>query len=841
MPDTVSANYADTANINKLFSKFLEKARHQRFQFERDWFQGVLYYSGSQWVVWDRDRRQWRKKSGPRWFPTPVTNVIAEKVEDNVSSLIQETPVVAWVPETEDPEDIAAAEVADRVDEVISDEAGRERMKRRLATWVVLCGDGFVESYYDPDPEHGTAFLHHEECQDCGFVGGPKDFRNSQGKCPMCGGDTVLPAFEVTGARCDQCGMEGPAEMAHQECPMCLDAMMQQQAMQAMQPPQPVMDPMQQQAPPLSPMGEPTAPPPDPMMGAAPPPGPEMMQPGMPPEQAVPQVGTFKPVHSNEKVGEEVPRGKMCQKIRSAFEVFFDHSRVDEFTPDGGLRWVITTDLIDKDEAKNKYGVADHELSTTENTAETSLSKQYRQSLAVLTSDGYSGQGAMAARGGASKSDEIVLETLYMLPNKEFPEGLHVQRINGENGKIINPGPLPYHDTNGKAFIPIVHFPFKIQAGRIWGKTIVSDLIPLQDQRNQAEAMMKLCEQRMANPVWIMPKGMVERTPTGEPGEVVWYRPFGDGVGRQNEPKRIEGVDPGQYFRYRIESLDAKIEQLSGSFGVSHGEPPPGVTAASALALLAERQGRAVSPQTRAWEQGWERVAWQQMMIFREYAADTRVRAIKGNNSAWQVEKWSSADLSGRINARVEVGSATPKSQATQRAQVEALTRMGVVNVMDPNVQHSVLERFGETSLMSHVDIDVKYAQKEQERWLRLTRNEEGGELPMIDPLFDAHPVHAQEHIKFGKTDDYREVKRRAMAGDEIAGAFVMAFEQHIQEHMQAVQQAEAEAMAQEQAAQQENGPGAGRPPDTGAVLARGARAPQEEGTRTVMEPRDAG
>ena len=810
----------DPGSVNKLFDKLLEKARHQRYQFERDWFQGVLYYSGSQWVVWDRDKRQWRKKQGPRWFPTPVTNVLAEKVEDNVASLIQETPAVAWVPETEDPEDIATAEVADRVDEVVADETGRERMKRRLATWVVVCGDGFVESYYDNSPEHGTAFLHYKECSECGFQAGPKDFRLSEGKCPQCSGNTVLPAFEITGSRCSECGLAGPVEMLGQECPQCLDAMMQAAT-------QPAMDPMAApQAPALSPMGEPAAPPQGMEMGAAPPVEP-------------PTVGTFKAVHGPEKVGEQVPRGKLCQKVRSAFEVFFDHPRVDEFTPDGGLRWVVTVDLIDQDEAKDKYGLSESELSGGESAQDSSLSKMYRESLAVLTSDGYSGSGQQTYRGTGRSGEQVVVETLHMLPTTEYPDGLHAVRVNGSNGRVIDPGPLPYHDTNGKPFLPIVHFPFKIQAGRIWGKTIVSDIIPLQDQRNQAEAMMKLCEQRMANPVWLLPKGMVERAPTGEPGETVWYRPFGDGMGKQQEPKRVEGVDPGQYFRYRIESLDMKIEQLSGSFGVAHGEPPPGVTAASALALLAERQGRQVSPQTRAWEQSWERVAWQQMMIFREYAADTRVRAIKGNNSAWQVEKWSSADLSGRINARVEVGSATPKSQATQRAQVEALTRMGAVNLMDPNVQHAVLERFGETDLVGHTDSDIKTAQKEQERWLRLTRNEEGGELPTVEPLFDNHAVHATEHIKFGKTDDYREVKRRAMAGDDVAAAFVTAFESHLQEHMQAVQIAEQEAMAKEQAAAEAKNAGPGRPSDSGAVLSRGARAPQEEGTRSVLEPRD--
>ncbi len=779
--------------VNKKLNKLLERATYQRYHFERQWFQSVNYYAGNHWGIWDRAKRQFRSKRTPKWWPRLVTNVFAEKIDDNIASLLQRPPHLSWLPETDDPADIATAQIADRIDETIGEEAKRIRDARILATWMTLCGSAYVESFYDNSQDNGMAFLQFMECKDCGMVGMPSMFHEANSHCPNCESERLQEAHQRVGSSCQECGVMAGPESAFEPCPQCLEEQLRTGAVSA---PTPRLD----------------------------------------------------PVHSEERMGQEVPRGRVGQRIRSPFEVFFDHFAARDFTKEGGLREVLIMELMDKSEAKTLYGEAG--ITGAGTSVGTSLSMLYLEQLSVLgnSGDAQSGQSGASVMGGGSgrANDWVLRETRYALPEKEeSPQGAMTVRVNGASGKIVEHGPLPYSDTNDIPFIPLVHFRFKYQPGRVWGKTVATDLIPLQDQRNQSEAMMVLAERRCANPVWVLPSNVVDRAPSGQPGEVVWYKPWGAGTtGRQPIPQRQPGVDPPQYFQQRMAQLDEAMEKLSGSYGVAHGEAPKGITAASALALLGERQQRQVAPQINGWEMGHEAVGYQQMMIFKKYGVDPRLHMRMGQDKLWQIEKWSAADLTGKITVSVEFGSASPKSAAQERAQIEGLVTMGIVDIADPQIRRKVLQKFGESQLIESIEIDSLYAQKENDRFMGLVKGRSDGELPELRKLFDNSPVHVVEHINLGKTEEYRLLQRRANRGDEEMQFLLEQFEDHLKAHLKIIQE-EAEAeMAKEaemaaigKGGSEGPGPGAGRPPGGGKVFDRGVRAPEEERSRTVLEP----
>lgn len=801
-----------------LLTKYLRRSRQLRQHFEREWFQYVLFYSGNQWIIWDRKRQQWRNKKGPDNLNYPVTNVFAEKIDDNVASLVKQSPTKNWRPETDDPDDIATAEIADRIDEVIEAECGRKRYMREFASWAVLCGSAFIETWYDNSEEFGTVFVQFDQCQACGATGPPSEFKPNgpaqPGQCPACAHGRHKPAFEMRGSSCDNCGFEGDAEFAFGACPQCtVNA-----ASMAAQPP------------------------PDTAIGQEMNP---LAEPGMP----EPEIGVMEPLYDqSQPVGEDYPRGKVQMKIRSPFEVFVDHAQIEDMTPSGGMRWCITVDLIDAEEAREKYNIKPGKP-TSDSPTQGGVSELYRESLALLSNGlGIESSGLYGAvRGAGSPSGEAnttIVETLWMLPNKDYPQGLRYVRVNGENGDSVELDPIPYHTSRGEEFIPLIHYRFKVQPGRFWGKALSVDLVPLQKQRNMTEALMVMSERRMAMPNWLIPVGLVKTPPTGEPGEIVYYKSLGDGTqSRGSIPQKLDGVEPARYFMYRLEALDQKMEQIAGSFGIAGGEPPKGVTAASAIAILVERQQHQISPQMEAWEQSLEELARQQMNIFRELAVDDRILAIGGRNSVWKTERWSAADLSGAVNVSIEPGSAMPKSNASQRASAEALVRMGAAPIEDPQVRRKILERFGETSLIENEDIDQLSAERENDKFWRLSTGKSGGDLPFFREEIDNHPVHLERHLLFAKSDDYLLLIQKSQAGDQESTAIMAAFDQHIQHHKQSIikeMQAEQAAQSGQQAPEGQQGdwrPGPGRPDNTGAVLSRGARAQGEEGTRDVLEP----
>jgi len=818
---------------NLLFKNF-KKACELRQQFERDWFLSILFYSGNQWLDWSRSRKQYVSKRAPSGITLPVTNIFAEKIDDNVASLVKQPPNKTWSPETDDPDDIATAEIADRVDEVIAEESRRKAMMRGFATWAVLCGTSFIENWYDNNEEHGFVSVALEQCQNCGAYGNPATFKRdgpmNPGQCPECGHGKHKPAFEVIGASCPQCGyMSQDPEDAFNECPQCLMASITgQQIPLDLATAQEGLNPLEQD-PTLS----------EPPVEIDPSPGTQ-------------RIGNMAPIYDERQpVMEEYPRGRIMMKVRSPFEVFVDHAKVMEATPDGGMRWYITVDLIDRDEAKEKYGYTPGDADKSSSASSSGgTSEMYRQSLALLSTDlgvtassidlGSGGRGVSAG----SSSDTVVMHTMHMLPTKDYPEGLRVAVLGGKSGKVVELDPLPNTDSKGKPFLPLVAYRFKEQPGRFWGKGLAVDLVPLQKQRNLTEALMIMIERRMAMPNWLIPLGIMKTLPAGEPGEILEYKSLGDGTqGRNSVPQKLDGVPPSNYFMSRLESLDMKMEQLSGSFGIAGGEPPKGVTAASAIAILVERQQHQISPQVESWESAIEAVARQQMDIFRKWAVDERIRSIRGRNSVWKTERWSSADLSGNVNVKVEPGSALPKSGAADRANAEAIVKLGAVDPSDPKVRYNLLERFGETNLVSHQQVDEVSAERENDKFFRLATGQHGGDLPDFNFEIDNHAVHLEKHLEFAKSDDFSLIRKRGNAGDDEAFALHATFMQHITEHKQAILQ---EQMAMAEAAgasQQPNGqqgdwqPGPGRPKGTGNVLSRGARAQSEEGTRAVLEP----
>ena len=169
-----------------------------RWSFERLWFRSVLYYLGNQWLTWDARSRRWREKKLRKWVPKPVTNRYASTV-DTICAAIQSTKVLpsCW-PATQDPEDQGAANVADRVIDVIAQEMKSERARGKIAKWMTLCGDAFAFIYYDKeDATLGKTKIANLSCMECGAQGQPVEFEQA---CPQCGSQAdPMPAKDTLG------------------------------------------------------------------------------------------------------------------------------------------------------------------------------------------------------------------------------------------------------------------------------------------------------------------------------------------------------------------------------------------------------------------------------------------------------------------------------------------------------------------------------------------------------------------------------------------------------------------------------------------------------------------
>jgi hypothetical protein len=176
--------YKDLELVNKHINDGLNADKSQRSIFERSWFRNVLFWVGQQWIIFDGGR--WRPRDLPAWFPRTQTNKFAEIANDIIASLMQGRVPITYVPATDDPEDMAMAEIADKVVDVIYEEAEMDEKETELAAWMILTGNAFLIPYYDISDEHGTNNLPSQQCNTCQKISTPSEIAEADDMCPAC-------------------------------------------------------------------------------------------------------------------------------------------------------------------------------------------------------------------------------------------------------------------------------------------------------------------------------------------------------------------------------------------------------------------------------------------------------------------------------------------------------------------------------------------------------------------------------------------------------------------------------------------------------------------------------
>lgn len=137
----------------------------------------------------------WRPANLKKGTPTPVTNRYAEVTKAFSSMLSRFEPSLNYRPATEDPDDLATAEVAERLMDVIDDEVKIVPIRQTLSNWVTHTGGAWTEDGYDPSPEHGMVEIPMDACQSCGTQAMPT--QDATCAAPGCGGPTA-PAVDPT-------------------------------------------------------------------------------------------------------------------------------------------------------------------------------------------------------------------------------------------------------------------------------------------------------------------------------------------------------------------------------------------------------------------------------------------------------------------------------------------------------------------------------------------------------------------------------------------------------------------------------------------------------------------
>ena len=392
----------------------------------------------------------------------------------------------------------------------------------------------------------------------------------------------------------------------------------------------------------------------------------------------------------------------------------------------------------------------------------TDKSLQLIRSLSTQTDLGTSMQ-VMGGGGDSGPGSEGLVEyELWYKPCDRYPDGLFLRVAGDTAPKVIHdddestPGPLPHQTADGQRFFPWMMQVFSQFGGRIWGRGNLDGILSKQDQINQIDSLIQLIIQRMANPIWLKPKGSEVQSFTGEPGLVVEWNPLA--AGGMAKPERIPGENvPPSLMAIRKQLMD-DVDRSTGAYDIMRGQKPAGVEAFSALQLLVERSqsrfGQALAERGECYRQ-WYGLA---LELERAYGPQERTWAMLGPNRRWTIQKFQSANLQGSVEIVVEDGSQMPKTNLGKRAAIEQANQLQMIDPKDPDQRYAVFRDFGITHLLPALDANVKSALQEQDALERWFEKEMPGPFPMVVKAWHDDPVHLAEHKKWANGDNVRDM-----------------------------------------------------------------------------------
>ena len=683
------AKRIDLEKVREYYEKSKARAQAERYSLERDWFRNLLYYLGIHWIIYSPQTRKWQPRKIAKWVPRPVTNKFASVATTIMQAFTAKDPSTRSRPATDSPEDIGAAQVGDKILPVLLEEVNATQARKIGAAWKVLTGTVIYHPHYDNDPKHGTTFVQHMQCASCKATFAPDEAGEPVEMPQQAMGNSQPIASDL------QAGVQG------QPSPM----------------PLPVGAPPQLQE------------------------QPEMSESSCPKCGSPNVASAVDPTGA--QIGEELPNGKMGLEVFSPFEVFMDLEArsMDE------VQQLLVRRRYPLDVIKRRYGHPELESDNNSNTGGM-IGLNLLRAVAYAAGNAMYGTGIASGRN-VGDDQSVTVDQLWIRPCTDFPEGLVAVYANEKllNEKDIGDG-LPYRDVNddNKPIWPWHLVPFDYCPGRIFGRTPLDDVAPKQEQRNKLESMIQLILSRTANPVWLIAKGLGVTQITGEPGQILegnW------GMDPRLVPQRIAGEGIQTSLIAWLEKIDSDIEELSGTFDVLRGNAPSGVTAGTALRLLLERANTRFTPAIKADEKAWEGICRDLLCIFQQNGTEKRIARIQGPGNTWEVQRFSKADIRGAVDIIVEAGSSAPKSIVGDQAMIQDLTTGGVINPADPNTQYKILEKFGSTDLLGDIDENIKYAQRENWKFV----NEQ--KVPEINPIIDNHPVHLMIHKKLALSSDF--------------------------------------------------------------------------------------
>lgn len=376
--------------------------------------------------------------------------------------------------------------------------------------------------------------------------------------------------------------------------------------------------------------------------------------------------------------------------------------------------------------------------------------------------------------------DSIPVYHFYHKRTPACPDGRYVKFYSSEL-VVIQTG-LPYEDIPVHRFAPTEHL------GTPFGYSVAASLLPMQQSYDVVVDSIQTNHELFGVQSIVGYKGANDQWQTLVNGATyVEVDPIPNVPDAFPRPLNLLSVSKDSYEW--ANSLMQSMQTVSGVNSVARGEPPTGVTAGTALALIQSMALQTNMPAQLRYATFLERVATGIIGILRVYASVPRMAEIAGKENQSYVKEFSSKDLNQVHRVFVELGNPLTDTVPGRLAVAQDLLNQKMIST--PQEYLTVLKTGNLDPMVNGDENELLLIRKENELL--------GEGQPALVLEMDAHQIHITEH-------------RSVLADPETRNnaALVQNVMAHIQAHQQFLAAAAAPA-----------GPGMpGAPPQPGAPSA---------------------
>jgi len=315
-----------------------------------------------------------------------------------------------------------------------------------------------------------------------------------------------------------------------------------------------------------------------------------------------------------------------------------------------------------------------------------------------------------------------IVRTFDRKPSPLWPQGRTIITV-GDKVLYDSPkkiGARAYDKRWPTRWHPYTRFRWEPQVGSIFGRSLVSKLLPKLKRINAIDTTMIMWRRTVPIATWTAPKGAhpIEDIWTGRPG-MIWEYDTRRTAGAKPEP-----VYPPPYPANALEERQQQIsemEAIAGTEQILRGERPPGVNSAMMIDILRKQALASRSAILQAWDESLqeEGTALLQTVIRHvrndpRYAERIRILSRERDYSRVAIEQFSGEDLSDNVIVRVDTASMALVSKEARQAKVMELIAVlpNLMAVEDVGLRQALLEELGLKKALMPSGPDINRASK---------------------------------------------------------------------------------------------------------------------------------